>query len=47
MPLVRCTCLSRLEYADGWTKLLIDVPDPDCGYVVHRAVQDVPLEPTA
>jgi hypothetical protein len=46
MALVRCTCLARLQPGDLGPTLVIEVADPDCGYVVHRLAEDLPVEPT-
>jgi hypothetical protein len=40
MALVRCTCVLRLETAEGRLKLQVLVADPECEYVVHRVVAD-------
>jgi hypothetical protein len=46
MALVRCTCLV------GWTTDASDRPaidvqvlDPECGYVLHRAMEGVVVDP--
>lgn len=38
MALVRCTCVSRWRLApSGGVVQEVEVLDPDCDYVVHRA----------
>ena len=46
MALLRCTCLSRLSPGTTGVELIIDVADPECGYVVHRMADLAPVEPT-
>ena len=37
MALVRCSCIVELHAsADGRGAVDVKVPDPECGYVVHR-----------
>jgi len=38
MALVRCTCIAELILTNDphERRLEVAVPDPDCGYVLHR-----------
>ncbi len=46
MALVRCTCLVTWTH-DGSGRPAIDVRvlDPECGYVLHRAMEGVVVDP--
>jgi len=42
MALVRCTCLTQIApIARGDLDLWLEVPDPACGYVVHRLAAEL------
>ena len=42
MARVRCTCLTRIvPTAGGDLDLRLEVPDPACGYVVHRLAAEL------
>lgn len=47
MPLVRCTCLvAWTRDPEGRPAVDVQVLDPECTYVVHRAFEAM-LDPTA
>jgi hypothetical protein len=36
VALVRCSCISLVVPAEAGLRQEVVVPDPDCGYLVHR-----------
>lgn len=36
MALVRCSCISLVVPVEAGLRQEVVVPDPDCGYVLHR-----------
>lgn len=46
MALVKCSCLVTWSAdASGRPAVAVEVLDPDCGYVLHRAFEGI-LDPT-